>query len=248
LIGAAGGDNRTDKPRKVWASVDDLTPAKAWAYDAWFDTRWGAHAWAVELAAVDEALPECRDRVVVEVGCGTGRLVAHLARQGTKVLGVDLSAGMLAVAATRAPGRLVRADARQLPLPEAVADAAVTIATLEFTDSAAVLAELARVTRPGGRIIALALNPHSPWGLLDRPTRRLPFSTATYLARDELLLLGSRHGRARVQGLLFTAAHPGFLHHLEPLAALLGHTVPGLGAVQVLTIDKADVRSHRPMV
>ncbi|WP_293054274.1 hypothetical protein [Mycobacterium sp.] len=54
----------------------------------------------------------------------------------------------------------------------------MTIATLEFTDAAAVLAELARVTRPGGRIVALALNPKSLWGLLDRPTHRAPFSTA----------------------------------------------------------------------
>ncbi len=153
------------------------------------------------------------------------------------MLGVDLSAGMLVVAA-RVPGRLVRADARRLPLPDAIADAAVTIATLEFVDPAAVLAELARITRPGGRIFALTLNPSSPWGLLDRPTRRAPFSTATDPTRDHLRHLGSRYGRARVRGRLLTAAHPGFLHHLEPLAALLGHAAPCLGAVQVLTVDR----------
>jgi ubiquinone/menaquinone biosynthesis C-methylase UbiE len=90
------------------------------------------------------------------------------------VLGVDVSAGMLAVAAARVPGRLIRADARRLPMPDAIAGAAVTIATPEFVDPAAVLAELARITRPGGRIVALTLNPSSPWGLLDRPTRRAP--------------------------------------------------------------------------
>jgi ubiquinone/menaquinone biosynthesis C-methylase UbiE len=216
----------------------DLTEAEARAYDAWFDKPWGAHAWAVELAAVDEVLPAQSGQTVVEVGCGTGRLVEFLAGRGAQVLGVDLSAGMLAVAYTRAPGRLVRADARRLPLPDAVADATVTIATLEFTDAAAVLAELARVTRPGGRIVALALNPNSPWGLLDRPTRRAPFSTARYLTRDVLYGLGSRHGRAHVRGRLFTAARPGFLHRLEPLAALLGSSAPWLGAVQVLIVDR----------
>lgn len=218
--------------------MEELSAAQAWTYDAWFDTPWGAHAWAVERTAVDNALPDQRDQVVVEVGCGTGRLVAHLADRGAGVLGLDLSAGMLAVATTRAPGRLVRADARQLPLPDAIADAAVTIATLEFVSAPAVLAELARITRPGGRIVALILNPASPWGLLDRPTRRAPFSTATFLTRDELRRLGSRHGRARVGGRLFTAAHPGFLHHLEPFAALIGRAAPRLGAVQVLTIDR----------
>ncbi|MGO8851082.1 class I SAM-dependent methyltransferase [Mycobacterium sp.] len=218
--------------------MEELTAAEARAYDAWFDKPWGAHAWAVELAAVDEALPDHRDQTVVEVGCGTGRLVDHLAGRDARVLGVDVSAGMLAAAAARVPGRLIRADARHLPLPDAIAGAAVTIATLEFVDPAAVLAELARITRPGGRIVALTLNPSSPWGLLDRPTRRAPFSTATFVTRDELRRLGSRHGRARVRGRLFTAARPGFLHHLEPLAALLGRTAACLGAVQVLIIDR----------
>ncbi|WP_293054277.1 hypothetical protein [Mycobacterium sp.] len=36
----------------------NLTEAEARAYDAWFDKPWGAHAWAVELAAVEAALPD----------------------------------------------------------------------------------------------------------------------------------------------------------------------------------------------
>jgi ubiquinone/menaquinone biosynthesis C-methylase UbiE len=193
----------------------------------------------VELGAVDEALPDIADHIVVEIGCGTGRLADHLAGRGARVIGVDQSAGMLAVAAGRVAGRLVRADARYLPLPDGVADAAVTVATLEFADAATVLGELARITRPGGRVVAVTLNPHSLWGLLDRPTRREPFSSGTYLTRDELRRLGGRHGRARVRCLLFTAARPGFLHRLEPLATPLGRIAPRLGAVQVLTIDRA---------
>ena len=69
--------------------MDDLTAAQARAYDAWFDTSWGAHAWAVERGAVEEALPGLADQIVVEVGCGTGRLVHHLAGRGARVLGVD---------------------------------------------------------------------------------------------------------------------------------------------------------------
>ena len=41
-----------------------------------------------------------------------------------------------------------------------------------------------------------------------------------------------------MQARLFTAARHGFLRHLEPLAALLGHAAPWLGTVQVLTIGK----------
>jgi ubiquinone/menaquinone biosynthesis C-methylase UbiE len=139
--------------------MDELTTAQARDYDAWFDTAWGAHAWAVELAAVDEVLPDHRDQLVVEVGCGTGRLVAHLTGRNARVLGVDLSAGMLAVAGARVPGRLVRADARRLPLPDAVADAAITVATLEFIDTAAVLAELPVSPAPAGASLPLPSTP-----------------------------------------------------------------------------------------
>ena len=177
--------------------MEELTAAEARAYGAWFDKPWGAHAWAVELAAVDKALPDHRDQTVVEVGCGTGRLVDHLAGRDARVLGVELSAGMLAVAAARVPSRLIRTDARDLPLPDAIAGAGVTIATLEFVEPAAVLAELARITRRP--LVALTLNPSSPCGLLERPTRRAPFSTATFVTRDELRRLGSRHGRAHVR-------------------------------------------------
>ena len=233
---AVNSKNSVNGPRP---KADELTTtARARAYDAWFDKPWGSHAWAVELAAVNAALPEPSGGLVVEVGCGTGRLVESLARRGHRILGIDMSAAMLAVAAGRAPGRLVRADVARLPLPDAVADAAVAVATLEFTDAAVALAELARITRPGGRIVVLALNPRSPWGLLDRPGRRTPYSTATFLTRRRLRHLGRRHGRIRLRGKLFTAAHPDFLHHLERFAAVLGRGAPCLGAVQVLVIDK----------
>ncbi|MGX7731597.1 class I SAM-dependent methyltransferase [Rhodococcus sp. 2H158] len=212
--------------------------ARARDYDTWFATPWGAHARTVERAAIDAALPEMAGRTVVEIGCGTGRLVCHLAHRGARVLGVELSAGMLSVAAGRAPGRVVRADAARLPVPDAVVDAAVTVATLEFTDAAAVLAEMARITRPGGRIVALTLNPTSPWGWLDRPTRRAPYSAGRFVARRELRRLSGRHGRARVRGRLFTAAHPRFGHRFEPAAALIGRIVPQFGAVQMLVVDR----------
>ena len=57
---------------------------------------------------------------------------------------------------------MTRADAHRLPLAGASMDAAVTVATLEFTASPAqVLAEMARITRPGGRLVAAVLNPAS---------------------------------------------------------------------------------------
>lgn len=90
-------------------------------------------------------------------------------RRGARVLGVDLSAGMLAMAARRVPGRLVRADAQHLPLPDAVADAAVTVATLEFVDTAVALAELARITRPGAASLRSRSIRSAPGGCSTNP-------------------------------------------------------------------------------
>jgi SAM-dependent methyltransferase len=85
-------------------------------------------------------------------------------------------------------------------------DAAVTVATLEFTASPAqVLAEMARITRPGGRFVAAVLNPASLWGLPDQPARRAPYASGCFLPRDDLLALGRRRGQARIRGALYAA-------------------------------------------
>ena len=59
---------------------------------------------------------------VLDLGCGTGDLSLILARSGAKVIGIDLSAGMLAEAQRKTRGRtvrLVRASAFELPFPDA---------------------------------------------------------------------------------------------------------------------------------
>ncbi len=96
--------------------------------------------------------------VVLDVGCGTGDFVRALARRGARAVGLDLSAGMLSCA--RADGQLlVRADAASLPVRAASLDAAVSgFALRNFADLPAVLAELGRAVRPGGRIALLEVD------------------------------------------------------------------------------------------
>ena len=216
----------------------DGDAAVARRYDTWFDTSWGAHAWAVETRALLAALGPIAGRTVADVGCGTGRLTDRLAANGALVVGVDLDPAMLTVAAVRAPGRIIRADAVRLPLADASVDAAVTVAILEFTDDAgAVLAEIARVTRPGGRVVAAVLNPTSLWGLLDQPTRHDPYARGCLLNRAELLRLGRRHGRVRLAGALFTAERLPRRDTLSPLLERAGRLAPRFGALQILTVE-----------
>jgi SAM-dependent methyltransferase len=168
-------------------------------------------------------------------------LAALLAAHGASVTGIDRDAAMLAVAASRLPGQLVRADAATLPLRDASVDAAVAVATMEFTtDPARVLSEMARITRPGGRVVAAVLNPTSPWGWAGRVRSRAPYRDGCFLSGRDLLALGHRHGAARMRGALFGAECLPFLEWLGPLTETIGTVLPRLGAVQILTIQQAD--------
>lgn len=89
--------------------------------------------------------------LVLDLGCGTGDLCRDLQRRGYRPVGLDLSRGMLESARTDAP--LVQADVLRLPVPSGAADGITCGFTLRnLADLDRFLEELARVTRPGGRI------------------------------------------------------------------------------------------------
>ena len=112
---------------------------------------------------------------VVELGCGAGGALIALARaagQTGRVVGLDLSPGMI----SRAAARLRRAgladravllvgDATSIPLPDVSFDALFMAFTLELFDTPEiplVLAECRRVLRPGGRIGVVSLSRAAP--------------------------------------------------------------------------------------
>lgn len=90
---------------------------------------------------------------LVDVACGSGELSAAAARRGAKVLGLDFSEAMLALARQRHPGLEFRSgDAEALDLPAASVDAlAMNFGLLHLGQPEAALAEAARVLAPGGR-------------------------------------------------------------------------------------------------
>jgi SAM-dependent methyltransferase len=92
---------------------------------------------------------------VLEPGVGTGRIALPLVAAGCEVVGVDLSAQMLAgLEGRRQQGlRLVRGDITRLPFRENAFDAAVCVHVLHLVDSRSVLRQLLQLVRPGGWII-----------------------------------------------------------------------------------------------
>ena len=134
------------------------SPLTARHYDAqlWLERR--ALDAAVELAA-----PQPDDRAL-DLATGTGALLARLVQhpdRPRRVIGVDASTAMLGRVPALAPGwTLVQADARSLPLDDGSVDlvtCAYLIHLLDSDDRRAVLAEIARVLAPGGRVVLVSL-------------------------------------------------------------------------------------------
>jgi SAM-dependent methyltransferase len=104
----------------------------------------------------------------LDVGCGTGVLAQRLAAVGYEMVGLDPSEGMLEVLAEHAPDvRAVRGSGTDLPFEDGGFDLVLTVAALHhIADATAVretLAEMVRVTRPGGRIVIWDHNPRNPY-------------------------------------------------------------------------------------
>jgi demethylmenaquinone methyltransferase/2-methoxy-6-polyprenyl-1,4-benzoquinol methylase len=114
------------------------------------------HAWrerAVDLAQVG---PGSR---ALDVATGTGDLAIALSRRRADVVGQDFSAGMLELARRKAPQlRFEQGDALDLPYADGEFDAVtVGFGARNFADLGRGLAEMARVTKPGGRVVVLEI-------------------------------------------------------------------------------------------
>ena len=96
-------------------------------------------------------------RLALELGCGTGIFLEKVARGGARIVGLDLSADLLARARTRLAGAtnvvLHRGNAEQMPYAASSFDAVYGSSVLHHLDLDRALAEVFRVLRPGGRCV-----------------------------------------------------------------------------------------------
>jgi len=100
-------------------------------------------------------------RDILEAGCGTGLLLAEAARIGRSAVGFDLSHGMLSLAHERGLA-VVQGSLAHIPLPDASVDLVYCMKVLAHVPPIQqAIAELARVTRPGGHLLLEFYNPRS---------------------------------------------------------------------------------------
>jgi ArsR family transcriptional regulator len=105
------------------------------------------------------------DWVVGDLGCGTGQVTAALAPFVERVIAVDGSAAMLQAARKRLQGvtnvDLRRGELEALPIDDARLDAAAVMMVLHHVpEPEQALAEVARVLKPGGRLLMADMLPH----------------------------------------------------------------------------------------
>ena len=160
---SAGDDESRAASRSWWdhQADDYLDEHGAFLGEARF-------VWCPEGLSESDAglLGDVRDRRVLEVGCGAAQCARWLLAAGADPVALDLSAAMLlrgreVGAATGLAVPLIQADATRLPFADASFDIACSAygAVPFVADSGAVMAEVARVLRPGGRWVFSVTHP-----------------------------------------------------------------------------------------
>ncbi|MBM3555640.1 MAG: methyltransferase domain-containing protein [Alphaproteobacteria bacterium] len=199
------------------------------SYASWRESPLGQITDRLEQGLVFELAGPLAGRRVLDVGCGDGSLARAMATAGAAVTGLDSDPAQLAEARRLGgAGEWVEGHAETLPFPDASFDLVTAISVLCFVaDAKAAIAEMARVLKPGGRLVIGELGRRSLWafsrrlrGLLGSPLWR----QARFWTVDELTDI------AKEAGLDVTATRGAiFYPPVAALARLMGGTDPLLG-------------------
>jgi SAM-dependent methyltransferase len=190
------------------------------AYSAWRSTTLGAVTERLEQHLILDLMGELSGRRVLDVGCGDGALACVAASCGAFATGIDPNPAMLAGARERAAKAGLRATflegrMESLPFPHASFDVVTAVTVLCFVDDAGgAVRNLARVLRPGGRLVIGELGRWSLWAAIRRVRGRL--GAATW-----------RHARFRTAGELRVVAAQARLSVIEIRGAVY---YPPIGA------------------
>jgi ubiquinone/menaquinone biosynthesis C-methylase UbiE len=203
------------------------------AYVGWRATSLGALTEALEHRVILDLMGEPGGRRFLDAGCGDGALVCAAAARGAVATGIDPDPAMLAAAQSRAAyagleATFLEGRVERLPFPDSSFDVVASVTVLCFvSDAAGALSEMARVLRPGGRLVLGELGRWSSWAALRRVRGWLGSTTwrkARFRTSGEL--------RALVQqaGLTVTAVRGAVYYPpSDRLARLLAPVDPSLG-------------------
>ncbi len=184
------------------------------SYVRWRSSRLGRITDELESQLLFDLVGPVPGKTLLDVGCGDAALAAEFARRGATVTGLDKDPAMLAAARQRiehdgAQLQLVEGQAENLPFANASFDYILAVTVLCFVrDAERAIAEMARVLKPGGKLVIGELGRWSLWAAYRRirgwfgdPTWRVAmFRTSTELLQlaravglDAIEIRGAAH-------------------------------------------------------
>jgi ubiquinone/menaquinone biosynthesis C-methylase UbiE len=223
-------------------SQDEPVPAiiGPQAYGAWRDTTLGALTERLEQRTMLELTGPLEGAALLDAGCGDGTLVCAAAARGATVTGIDPDPAMLDAARQRAKrsglaARFVAGRVERLPFADASFDVVASMAVLCFVaDPTGAIREMARVLRPGGRLVLGELGRWNGWAAWRRirawmgsaTWRRAHFRSARHL---RALMAQAGLATTTVRGAVYYPPVGGLARLLAPFDSRLGRLTP-LGA------------------
>lgn len=139
------------------------------------------------VASCDRQLGNLEQRSVLDLGCGVGLMSRYVGEHFGELHGVDIAPGVVERAASHFPeGKFQLYDGKRVPFEDETFDVAFTVCVLHHVPPeqwASLVAEMARVLKPGGLLYIFEHNPYNP--LTRRAVSNCPFDAdATLLTRS----------------------------------------------------------------
>ncbi|HUZ33560.1 MAG TPA: methyltransferase domain-containing protein [Xanthobacteraceae bacterium] len=224
------------------------------AYAAWRSARLGCITEALEQRAIFDMMGDVTGARLLDVGCGDGALVCAAAAKGAVATGVDPDPAMLAAARLRVAQAGVHVEflegrVERLPFATGSFDVVVAVTVLCFVpNAAAAFGEMARILRPGGRLILGELGRWSLWAAVRRVRAWLGAPTwkvARFRTARELRALAEQAGlsTAAVRGAVYYPPLGILARALSPIDERLGHvTTLGAAFIALLAVSTAGER------
>lgn len=226
------------------------------AYVSWRATPLGVITEAIEQRLILDLMGDPVGARVLDAGCGDGALVCAAASRGAEATGLDPDLAMLAAARSHAAkaglrARFLEGRTEQIPFPDATFDVVVSVAVLCFvSDAAGAVREMARVLRPGGRLVLGELGRWSVWAAIRRLRGWLGSSTwkaARFRTATELRALAEQAGLSvtAIRGAVYYPPVDLLARALAPIDSWLGGlTTFGAAFVAVAAVSGSKHRKE----
>lgn len=226
--------------------MPNVTPNR---YARWRSTTLGNITEKLELDLVLELAGPLEGKRVLDVGTGDGTYAIAAAERGARVIGLDRSPEMLDAGRVRAKAAAIELDLREgtaevLPFADGEFDLVLAVTVLCFVaDPQKVVAEMARVLAPGGRLVFADLGRWSTWAAWRRV--KGVFGSSTWrgarfwsVASLSKLLADAGLTVEEVRGSVYYPPLGMAARLMAPLDRALGRVVPSLAAFVAVSARK----------